>query len=50
MKKFLLIILLSTGIQHLVSAQDFKEGFVQEEVDMKRYDKDTAAHAVYLNE
>jgi transglutaminase-like putative cysteine protease len=50
MKKLLLITLLSIGIQHLAFAQDFKEGFVQEEVDMRRYDKDTAAHAVYLNE
>lgn len=50
MKKLLLISLLSIGLQHLATAQDFKEGFVQEEVDMKRYDKDTAAHAVFLNE
>ena len=50
MKKLLLITLLSVGIQHLAVAQDFKEGFVQEEVDMRRYDKDTAAHAVFLNE
>ncbi|MGN8069146.1 DUF3857 domain-containing protein [Mucilaginibacter sp. 22184] len=50
MKKLLLITLLFIGLQHLASAQDFKEGFVQEEVDMQRYDKDTAAHAVYLNE
>ncbi|MBB6128843.1 DUF3857 domain-containing protein [Mucilaginibacter lappiensis] len=50
MKKLLLITLLSFGLQHLSIAQDFKEGFVQEEVDMKKYDKDTAAHAVFLNE
>src|SRR5438067_12402616 len=50
MKKLLLISLLFIGIQHIAVAQDFKEGFVQEEVDMRRYDKDTAAHAVYLNE
>jgi hypothetical protein len=50
MKKLLFIILISIGIQNLAIAQDFKEGFVQEDLDMKKYDKDTAAHAVFLNE
>jgi len=50
MKKLLFIILISIGTQNLAIAQDFKEGYVQEELDMKKYDKDTAAHAVFLNE
>jgi len=50
MKKALLIALITIGIQQLASAQDFKEGLVQEEVSMQKYDKDPEAHAVYLNE
>jgi hypothetical protein len=50
MKKALLIALVTIGIQHLAKAQDFKEGFVVEEVSMQKYDKDPEAHAVYLNE
>lgn len=50
MKKILLIVFITIGFQSFTIAQDFKEGFVQEEVDMKKYDKDTAAHAVFLNE
>jgi hypothetical protein len=50
MKKALLIALVTIGTQQLANAQDFKEGFVQEEVSMQKYDKDPEAHAVFLNE
>jgi hypothetical protein len=50
MKQLLLIIILIAGIQHISIAQDFKEGISQEEIEMQKYDKDTAAHAVFLNE
>ncbi|MEN0055374.1 MAG: DUF3857 domain-containing protein [Mucilaginibacter sp.] len=50
MKKALLIALVTIGTQHFAKAQDFKEGFVVEEVSMQKYDKDPEAHAVYLNE
>lgn len=50
MKKLLLTILILIGIQAFATAQDFKEGFVLEDINMQKYDKDTAAHAVFLNE
>ncbi|WPU92520.1 DUF3857 domain-containing protein [Mucilaginibacter sabulilitoris] len=50
MKKLLLIALISVGIQNFTKAQDFQGGYVQEEVEMQKYNKDTSAHAVFLNE
>ena len=51
MKKTLFIIIILTGLSRLVTAQDFPYGTVtQQEMDMKKYDKDTSAHAVVLQE
>jgi hypothetical protein len=48
-KTFLLLII---AVSAFVSrAQDFKLGtFTEDEMKMKKYDKDTSAHAVFLNE
>jgi putative methionine-R-sulfoxide reductase with GAF domain len=50
MKKTLLLTLIIIGTQYFAIAQDFKEGMVIEELNMQKYDRDTAAHAVFLNE
>lgn len=50
MKKNLLIIILFIGIQHFVKAQDFEESVTTEDLDLKKYAKDTSAHALFLNE
>lgn len=50
MKKILLL-LISFFISLNIFAQDFPFGHVStEEIEMKKYDKDTSAHAVFLNE
>lgn len=51
MKKTLLILLFLSGLAKLVAAQDFANGNVtSEDLDMKKYAKDTSAHAVVLQE
>jgi len=51
MKKSLLLFLLFSLTSLLSKAQDFDYGnYTQGEIDMKRYDKDTSAHALVLNE
>ena len=50
MKKILLITILFIGIQHFVKAQDFEESVTTEDLDLKKYAKDTSAHALFLNE
>ncbi|WP_183562873.1 DUF3857 domain-containing protein [Mucilaginibacter sp. SP1R1] len=50
MRKILLITFIAIGIQHLAVAQDFTQGFEIGELNMQKYDKDTAAHAVFINE
>jgi len=48
-KTLLLLIFITTAL--ISRAQDFKFGsFTEEEMNMKKYAKDTAAHAVFLNE
>lgn len=50
MRKFILLFTVSL-ISFAASAQDFPFGEVsQEEMDMQKYDKDTSAHALVLNE
>ncbi|MFB9841746.1 DUF3857 domain-containing protein [Mucilaginibacter ginsenosidivorans] len=50
MRKFILLIAI-TLISSVTFAQDFPFGEVsQEEMDMQKYDKDTSAHALVLNE
>lgn len=50
MKKNLLILLLITST-FISQAQDFTSGtFTEDEMTMKKYAKDTSAHAVFLNE
>ncbi|SDS81352.1 Transglutaminase-like superfamily protein [Mucilaginibacter mallensis] len=51
MKKPLLILLIFISLTIIAKAQDFDYGtFKLEDLEMKRYDKDTSAHAVVLNE
>jgi len=51
MKKIFLVLLILSSLSKLVSAQDFPYGTVtDEEINMKKYDKDTSAHAVVLQE
>jgi hypothetical protein len=50
MKKILLITVLLIGIQHFASAQDFEESVTTEDLSLKKYTKDTSAHAIFLNE
>ncbi len=51
MKKLTLIILLVFCVSIAVNAQDFAYGkWTYEEMGMKKYNKDTSAHAVVLNE
>jgi hypothetical protein len=50
MKKVLLIIILLTAAQHVIKAQDFEQSVTTEDLDLKKYAKDTAAHALFLNE
>ncbi len=51
MKKTLLILLILSGLGKLAVAQDFPYGTItEEEMNMKKYDKDTSAHAVVLQE
>ena len=51
MRKTLLIILTFSFITLFTKAQDFAYGtFKQEDMNMKKYDPDTSAHAVYLAE
>jgi hypothetical protein len=51
MKKTLLILLLLSLLKTTSKAQDFYYGtFTQGEISMQRYDKDTSAHAVVLDE
>ncbi|MFC0515968.1 DUF3857 domain-containing protein [Mucilaginibacter angelicae] len=50
MSRFFLILLISIGLSHFASAQDFEPGFEGSEMDMVKYDKDPQANAVFLNE
>src|SRR6185312_11778295 len=51
MMKKLLPLIAAILLSATAFAQDFKYGDVSgEELDMKKYDKDTSAHAVVLNE
>lgn len=51
MKKTLLLLSLLSGICKLATAQDFAyDAITQQEMDMKKYAKDTTAHAVVLQE
>jgi hypothetical protein len=51
MKKTLLLLFQIILVARLSKAQDFKFGtFLQDELNMKNYDKDTSAHAVVLLE
>src|ERR1700744_808014 len=50
MKKTLLLLAFA-ALAFISRAQDFKYGtFTEDEMNMKKYAKDTSAHAVYLNE
>ncbi len=50
MKKVLLVIILCIGAQRFVKAQDFEANVTTDELDLKKYAKDTSAHAVFMNE
>ncbi|WP_184549638.1 DUF3857 domain-containing protein [Mucilaginibacter sp. FT3.2] len=50
MKKALLIIILFIGTQRFAHAQDFDKSVTTEDLELKKYAKDTAAHAVFLDE
>lgn len=51
MRKHLLILLILSALTTTVKSQDFDFGtFKTEEINMKKYDKDTSAHAVVLLE
>jgi hypothetical protein len=51
MKKTLLFVLIIISLTITTKAQDFEYGnFKLEDLEMKRYDTDTSAHAVVLNE
>jgi hypothetical protein len=51
MKKILVLLFIFTCVTVTLKAQDFAFGAASpEELDMKKYDKDTSAHAVVLNE
>jgi hypothetical protein len=51
MKKNLLLLLTFSLLTIIAKAQDFPYGeYIHEEIAMQKYDKDTSAHAVVLNE
>jgi len=51
MKKFFLVLLIILGIHQISFGQDFPWGAMTiDEINMKKYDRDTSAHAVVLQE